>query len=82
MKSWQLQDAKAHLSQVVQNAIHDGPQSITLRGEEVVIMISVEEYEKLSKPKPSFVEFMRQSPLAGIDLDISRERSKVRKVDL
>lgn len=33
MKSWQLQEAKAHLSQVVQDAIHCGPQKISLRGE-------------------------------------------------
>lgn len=82
MKSWQLQEAKAHLSQVVQDAIHQGPQSISLRGEAVVIMISIDEYEKLSKPKPSLVEFMRRSPLVGIDIEISRDRSKVRKVDL
>ena len=33
MKTWQLQDAKAHLSELVKKARLGSPQEITLRGE-------------------------------------------------
>jgi prevent-host-death family protein len=82
MRSWQLQQAKAHLSQVVKEAMLNGPQEISLHGEPVVILISKAEYDKLVKPKPSFVEFMRKSPLAGVQISVSRDKSLTRKVDL
>jgi len=82
MKSWQLQEAKAHLSQVVQEVMHGGPQEISLRGKPVVIIISKKEYDSLTKPKPSLVQFMRQSPLKGIKIRLKRDRSLVRDVDL
>lgn len=82
MKTWQLQDAKAHLSKVVQQAISQGPQEISLRGEPVVIVISRKAYEKLMKPKLSFVQFMQQSPLSGTSIQLKRDQSKVRNVDL
>jgi prevent-host-death family protein len=82
MKSWQLQDAKAHLSKVVKEAILHGPQEISLRGEPAVVVIAKNEYEKLAKPKPNFIQFMRNSPLVGIKINLSRNPSKVRKIDL
>lgn len=82
MKSWQLQEAKSHFSELVKEAVIRGPQQITLRGEPAVVILSKIEYDKLTKPKPSFVEFMRQSPLVGANLRITRHRSKSRKVDL
>lgn len=68
MKSWQLHQAKAHLSQVIKDAMLHGPQEISLHGESAVILMSKVEYDQLVKPKSSFVEFMRQSPLAEAPL--------------
>lgn len=82
MKSWQLQEAKANLSKVVKEAIIDGPQEISLRGEPTVVVISLKEYRRLLKPKPSFVEFMRKSPLAGVKMILRRDRSLTRKIEL
>lgn len=82
MKAWQLQEAKAHLSEMVQEAINHGPQEITLRGKPAAIIISIKEYQKLTKPKPSFVEFMRSSPLVGVELDLTRDQSLTRDIDL
>ena len=82
MKSWQLQEAKSHFSELVKEAVIQGPQQITLRGEPAVVILSKKEYDKLTKPKPSFVEFMRQSPLVGVKIRITRNRSKTRKIDL
>jgi len=82
MHSWQLQEAKTHFSQVVREALQHGPQDITVRGEPAVVLISREEYEKLQRPKQSFVEFMRQSPFVGLELDFPRDKSLPRDIDL
>lgn len=80
--SWQLQEAKARLSEVVKTAVREGPQEITVRGETTAVLLSGKDYERLAKPKPGFVAFLRQSPLAGIDLVLKRDRSADRPVDL
>jgi len=82
MKSWQLQEAKAHFSRVIQEAIIHGPQEISLRGKATAIILSLKEYHKLLKPKLSFVEFMQQSPLRGINICLKRNKSLTRKIIL
>lgn len=82
MNTWQLQHAKAHFSEVVRNAIDDGPQNVTVRGRSVAVVISREEFNKLRKPKLSLVEFMRRSPLVGLKLNFKRDKSLEREIDL
>ena len=82
MKAWQLQDAKARLSEVIQKALAEGSQSITVRGHPTVVLLSQEEYERLRSPRPGFVEFMRSSPLAGIGVSFEREQTPTREVSL
>lgn len=72
-KTWQLQEAKAKFSALVNAALTEGPQVVTKHGEDVVVIVSKEEYEKL-KPKQSLVEFIRESPLYGVELDLSRKK--------
>ena len=81
-KKWQLQEAKNRFSQVVNQALSEGPQIVTRRGEEVVVILSSDEYAKLKKSEPSLVDFFRNSPLAGIALDLERDRSLPRELDL
>jgi len=70
---WQLQEAKNRLSQLVNSAQHDGPQTITLRGKPAAVVISIEEYKKMtSKPRLPLSQFFAQSPLHDVDLDLSR----------
>ena len=82
MQTWQLQDAKAHLSKLVKFVLTDGPQQITVNREPAVIIISVKEYNKLRAPKKSFVTFMQESPLSGLELDFSRNSSLTRDISL
>ncbi len=82
-KTWSVADAKAHLSEVIENALHDGPQTITRRGKKAVVVVSAEEWERRTKPKKSLVEFFRESPLRGSGLVIpEREKGGFREVDL
>jgi antitoxin Phd len=82
MKSWQLQQAKAHLSTVVKAAMTQGPQEISLHGIPAVVIIAKKDYDNMTKPKPSFVELMRQSPLVGTKLKVQRDPSSTRDIDL
>jgi len=79
MDTWQLQEAKARLSEVIKRAAKEGPQKITVHGEPTAVVISSEEYERLKRPKESFVKFMRRSPLYGMELNLRREQTLTRK---
>jgi antitoxin Phd len=73
-----LQDAKARFSEVVKRAVSDGPQEITVHGESTAVVLSRVDYEKLKKPakrKQSFAAFMRASPLYGLDIDLTRDKT-------
>ena len=80
MGKWQLQEAKARLSEVIKRAAKEGPQKITVHGEPTAVVISNEEYERLKHPKESFVKFMRSSPLYGLELNLRREQTLTRDV--
>ncbi|MFZ5483356.1 MAG: type II toxin-antitoxin system Phd/YefM family antitoxin [Pseudomonadota bacterium] len=82
MHRWQLQEAKARFSEVVKSAVSEGPQEITLRGRPAAVVLSAEDYARLAVRKPGLVDFLRQSPLVGIDLTIDRDPSPVREIAL
>ena len=82
MLTWQLQEAKSRLSEVVKRAIQHEPQGITVRGEPAVVVLAYSDYQRLIQPKPRFVDFMRQSPLCEQDFEVVREDSPTRELDL
>lgn len=82
MGTWQIQQAKARLSELIHKATTEGPQNITVRGHTTAVVLSKKEYDRLRRPKPSFVEFMRSSPLVGVGLELEREQTSTRKVDI
>ncbi|MEI6450575.1 MAG: type II toxin-antitoxin system Phd/YefM family antitoxin [Actinomycetes bacterium] len=82
MRSWQLQEAKARFSEVVKAAQQEGPQEISVRGEPTAVLVSRAEFDRLRRPRPSLVEFLRTSPLAGVELDLARDPTPARAVRL
>ena len=82
MEHWQLQEAKNRFSEVVEKALHKGPQIVTRRGIDTVVILSIEEYRELTRPKMSLVEFFRKSPLRDVELDLERNKELAREVDL
>lgn len=82
---WQIQSAKARFSEVFRRARSEGPQRITRQGKEGVVMMAEEQFERLvgkSHQPKNLVEFFRQSPLVGVELDLERDRDPGRDVDL
>lgn len=83
MREWALQDAKARFSEVVRLAMAHEPQEITLRGEPAVVVVSKEDYDRLTRPQESLVDFIRRSPLYGADdIEFPRDQSLTRDVEL
>jgi prevent-host-death family protein len=66
---WQLQEAKAMLSEVIRASVLR-PQTITVRGKETAVVLYFEEYRKLTKPKQTLYEFIQSSPLRGFELEL------------
>jgi antitoxin Phd len=84
-KKWQLQTAKARFSELFQSARSEGPQLITRHGKQGVVMISEEQFEQLigrSRQPKSLVQFFRESPFLGIDIDLERDKDEGREIDL
>ena len=78
-KRWQLQEAKNKFSQVAEDAVRYGPQVITKRGEDAVVVISRAEYDRLRCPRTRLTEFLFSSPLVGSGLVVDRDRVSGRK---
>lgn len=82
---WQLQAAKARFSELFRKARTEGPQLITRRGKEGVVMLPVEQFKQLavrSRQPRSLVQFFRESPLVGLELDFEQDRDTGRHVEL
>ncbi len=83
MHTWQMQEAKARLSEVVKLAESEGPQDITVHGRSVAVVVSRATFERLSGSGQSLVDFIRQSPLHGLEeLDFERDKSVTRDLTL
>jgi prevent-host-death family protein len=82
MRRWQLQDAKARLSEVVKACEAEGPQEISVRGKPTAVLLSKRDHERLVRRGTSFVEFLRDSPLVGVQWSQDRDRSPARRVRL
>ena len=66
MAEWPLQDAKNKFSAVVDAALAGEPQRVTRRGQPAVVVLAVEEYERLCRLElanaPSFGELLLEIP--------------------
>jgi antitoxin Phd len=83
--TWQVQTAKARFSELFRRARTEGPQLITRQGKDGVVMIADEQYERLigtSKQPKSLLQFFRQSPLVGLELNFERDRDEGRDIEL
>ena len=77
MKTWQLQHAKNHLSEVVRNALSEGPQAISLHGKPSAVVISFDDYNKamnVRKPGEPLSIFFHNSPLQNSGIEFTRSK--------
>ena len=49
MAAWQVQDAKARFSELLDAAVEQGPQIVTRRGVETAVLVPIEEWRRLQQ---------------------------------
>jgi antitoxin Phd len=81
MAIWQVQEAKTRLSEVIERARTEGPQTITRHGAERAIVISIEDYRALVAHQPDFKAHLLGGPKVD-DFSIDRDRDTGRSIDL
>jgi prevent-host-death family protein len=81
MKEIQLKDAKATLSAVVDRAVAGEPTIITRHGRKEVVLVSFEEWERVSKV-PSFADLLLAFPADPGDVpDRARKPARTLRAD-
>jgi antitoxin Phd len=81
---WQLHEAKARFSELFRRARAHGPQHVIRKGGEAVVILPVEEYERLSRraEQPDrLVDFFGAAPTGGQDLVLERRRDSTRDLE-
>ncbi len=81
MSVWQIQEAKTHHSEVIEEANSNGPQIITRHGSERAVILSVAEYRALTAHKPDLREYLLGGPKVD-SFEVKRDRDTGRKVRL
>ena len=81
-KAWTVADAKARLSQLIDRARSDGPQTITKNGRSTAVVVSIDEWERKTARSGSLAEFLLASPLRAADLEAERARDEPRTPEL
>ena len=85
MVEWSLQDAKNRFSAVVNAALDGSPQMVTRRGVPAVVILAVDDYQRLCQAEkssaPDFIEHLLSIPKGG-DFDFERWPLEPRPLDL
>lgn len=76
--SWTVAEAKAKLSEVIENARKSGPQTITRNGRRAVVVVDAEEWDRKTRRTGNLVEFLAASPLRGSKLKARRVKGRLR----
>lgn len=78
--SWQVQDAKQRLSEVLREA-ENGPQVITRHGKEIAVVVGIDLYHELAGVRVELADYLLKAPTTD-DLEIVRDRTPLRELDL
>ena len=78
--NWQIQQAKARFSEMVDRALKEGPQTVTRHGKAVAVLVPAEEYRRLRTGGKSLKALLAAAPLEGVEIVRSRDTGRV--VDL
>lgn len=77
---WQLQQAKAKFSELVQKALDEGPQTVTRHGKPTVVVLSAEQFDLMKKRQIDLKELL---PLIAPDeIDLERKQDRPRQTEL
>jgi prevent-host-death family protein len=59
MRTWQVQDAKARFSELLDASLKEGPQVVTRRGVEAAVLVPIEQWRRLQRAaRPTLKELL------------------------
>lgn len=79
---WTVAQARAKLSEVIENAHTQGPQTITRNGRRTAVVVDAEEWQRKTQRTGSLAAFFNASPLRGSGLKVRRSKDRLRVPDL
>ncbi len=84
LKRWKLEDAKARFSELVREARESGPQRVTVRRKDAVVVVSAEDYDRLlaRAEQKTLYSLLSESPLRDLDFGEEGIKTPVREVKL
>jgi antitoxin Phd len=82
--TWRLQEARSRFSEVVRLAREAGPQRVTVRGREAVVVVASEDFERLCHPATGadLVRAMADPRVRELDFEQPKIKPPVRDVEL
>ena len=81
MANWQVQEAKTKLSEVIERAQSEGPQTITKHGKARAVILSIDEFEALKQKRPNLIDYLKSGPYFD-DVDLERSQDTGQEIDL
>lgn len=58
-KAWQVQEAKARFSELLETSLVEGPQVVTKRGVETAVLVPIDQWRRLvDRAKPNLKELL------------------------
>jgi antitoxin Phd len=79
MKTWQVQDAKARFSELLEDCLKDGPQLVTKRGIDAAVLVPVDEWKRLLDSARPTLKALLLSDEARTDFDFPPRGSHRRR---
>ena len=75
--NWQIQEAKARFSELVERTLKEGPQTVTRHGKPVAVLVPADEYQRLRTGGKSFKALLGSAPLAGVEIRRARDTGRI-----
>ena len=74
---WQIQEAKARFSEMVERTLKEGPQTVTRHGKPVAVLVPMDQYRRLRTSGKSFKTLLASAPLEGGEIRRSRDTGRI-----
>ena len=81
---WKLEDAKPRLSELVRKARGEGPQRVTVRGRDAVVVVASDEFNTLQAhaARRSLRGLLANSPLRDLEFGERGVEGPIREIEL
>ena len=77
MSRWQVQDAKARFSEMLETCLEQGPQVVSKRGIDTAVLVPIEQWRRLQAARPYLKDLLLSAePRADIALPPRGQRHR------